>query len=120
MCYVNNVVLRSNTNTVPGAYFLSNSYVNRQKIYGRRQQKVPIYRPYNGTGNTVQFPFRSRLISVRLPFLSVFKPFPFCPKGSPSVLVNGPDCEIKCACSLIAQEGPLQFGDGDRARARAT
>ena len=27
-------------------------------------------------------PFRSRLISVQLPFLSVFKPFPFCPKGS--------------------------------------
>ena len=48
------------------------------------------------------FPFRSRLISVRLPFLSVFKPFPFCPTGSPSVLVNGPYGVIKHAQSLIA------------------
>ena len=70
--------------------------------YGRCQKKVPIYRLYNGTGNTVLFPFRSRLISVRLPFLSVFKPFPFYPKGSPSVLVNGLDGEIKSAWSLIA------------------
>ena len=30
----------------------------------------------------------SRLVSVRLPFLSIFKPFPFCPKGSPSVRRN--------------------------------
>ena len=81
-------------------------------------KKVPIYRLYNGTGNTVPFPFR--LISVRLPFLSVFKTFPFCPKGSPSVLVNGPDGEIKCAWSLVAQEGLQQFGDHDRTRARAT
>ena len=83
-------------------------------------KKVPIYRPYNGTGNSVTFPFRSRLISVRLPFLSVFKPFPFCPKSSPSVLVNGPDGVIKHAQSLIAQEGSRQFSDRDRARARAT
>ena len=47
-------------------------------------------------------PFRSRLISVQLPFLSVFKPFPFCPTGSPSVLVNGPYGVIKHAQSLIA------------------
>ena len=89
-------------------------------IYGRRQKKVPIYRPYNGTGNSVPFPFRSRLISVRLPFLSVFKPFSFFPKGSPSVLVNGPDGVIKHAQSLIAQEGTRQFSDRDRARARAS
>ena len=90
-------------------------------IYGRRQKKkVPIYCPYNGTGNTVPFPFRSRLISVRLPFLSVFKPFPFCPKGSLSVLVNGPDGVIKHAQSLITQEGSPQFSDRDRARVRAT
>ena len=63
------------------------------------KKKVPIYRPYNGTGNSVPFPFRSRLISVRLPFLSVFKPFPFCSTGSPSVLVNS---VIKHAQSLIA------------------
>ena len=45
-------------------------------------KKVPIYRPYNGTGNFVPFPFHSRLISVRLPFLSVFKPFPFLPRAA--------------------------------------
>ena len=83
-------------------------------------KKVPIYRPYNGTGNSVPFPFCSRLISVQLPFLSVFKPFPFSPKSSPSVLVNGPDGVIKHAQSLIAQEGSRQFSDRDRARARAT
>ena len=83
-------------------------------------KKVSIYRLYNRTGNTVPFSFHSRLISVRLLFLSVFKPFPFCPKGSPSVLVNGPDGEIKSAWSLIAQEGLRQFGDRDRARTRAT
>ena len=63
------------------------------------------------------FPFRSRLISVRFLFLSVFKPFPFCPKGSPSVLENSPDGEIKRAWSLIAQEGSRQFSDRDRAKA---
>ena len=83
-------------------------------------KKVTIYRPYNGTGNTVPFPFHSRLISVRLPFLSVFKPFPFCPKGSSSILVNGPNGVIKHAQSLIAQEGSRQFSDRDRARASAT
>ena len=73
-------------------------------MYGRHKKKVPIYRPYNGTGNTVTFPFRSRLISVRLLFLSIFKPFPFCPKGSSLVLVNDPDGEIKQVWSLLAQE----------------
>ena len=57
---------------------------------------------------------------MRLRFSSIFKPFPFCPKGSPSVQVNGPDGEIKCAQSLIPQEGLQQFSDHDRARARAT
>ena len=73
-------------------------------MYGRRQIFFSICRPYNGTGNTVPFPFHSRLISVRLVFLSVLKPFPFCPKGSSSVLVNGSDGKIKRAWSLIAQE----------------
>ena len=36
--------------------------------YSRRQKKVPIYGPYNGTGNPVPFPFRFHLISVWLPF----------------------------------------------------
>ena len=73
-------------------------------MYGRHQKFCSICRPYNGTGNTVPFPFRSRLISVLLVFLSVFKPFPFCPKGSSSVLVNDPDGEIKRVWSLLAQE----------------
>ena len=73
-------------------------------MYGRRQKNVSICRPYNGTGKTVPFPFRSRLISVRLVFLSVLKLFPFCPKGSSSVLVNDPDVEIKRAWFLLAQE----------------
>ena len=73
-------------------------------MYGRRQKNVSICRPYNGTGNIVPFPFRSRLISVLLVFLSVLKPFPFCPKGSSSVLVNDPDGEIKRAWFLLAQE----------------
>ena len=73
-------------------------------MYGRRQKNVSIYRPYNGTGNTVPFLFRSRLISMRLVFLSVFKPFPFCPKGISYVLVNDPGGEIKRAWSLLAQE----------------
>ena len=72
------------------------------ETYGRHQKKVPISRPYNGTGNSVPFPFRSCLISVRLPFLSVFKSFPFCPTGSPSVQLNGPYGVIKHAQSLIA------------------
>ena len=63
-----------------------------RSTYGRRKKNLPICR------------FRSRLISVRLPFLSVFKPFMFCPKGSSSVLVNGPDNVIKHAQSLIVQE----------------
>ena len=37
-------------------------------VYSRHQKKVYISRPYNGTGNPVPFPLRSRLISVRLPF----------------------------------------------------
>ena len=73
-------------------------------MYGTRPKNVSICRPYNGTGNTVPFPFRSRLISVRLVFLSVLKPFPFCPKGSSSVLVNDQDGEIKRAWSLIVLE----------------
>ena len=43
-------------------------YTYIQYMYSRHQKKVPISRPYNGTGNSVLFPFRSRLISVRLPF----------------------------------------------------
>ena len=50
------------------------------------KKKFPISRLYNGTGNSVQVPFNFRAVA----FLSVFKPFSFCPKVSPSVLVNGP------------------------------
>ena len=70
---------------------------------GRRKKIFP-FAVRTKTGNTVLFPFRSRLISVPLVFLSIFKPFPFCPKGSSSVLVNTPDGEIKRAWSLLAQE----------------
>ena len=73
-------------------------------MYGRRQKNFSFCHPYNGRVNTVPFPFRSLLISVLLVFLSVFKPFPFCPKGSSSVLVNDPDGEIKRAWSLLEQE----------------
>ena len=69
--------------------------------YTEASKKVPIYHPYNGTGNTVPFPFRSLLITVRLPFSSVFNPFPFCPTGSPSVQVHGLDGVIECVQSLI-------------------
>ena len=58
-------------------------------------KKVPISRPYNGTGNPVPFPFNFRAVAV-------LKRFPFCPTGSPSVLVNGPYGVIKHAQSLIA------------------
>ena len=82
----------------PDLRYPSQSSIFSRYIYSRRQNKVPISRPYNGTGNS----FCSRLISVRLPFLSVFKPFLFCPTGSPSVQVNGPYNVIKHAQSLIA------------------
>ena len=63
--------------------------------YSRHKKKVHISRPYNGTGNPVPFPFNFRAVAV-------LKPFPFCPTGSPSVLVNGPYVVIKHAQSLIA------------------
>ena len=68
------------------------------------RQKVPIYRPYNGMGNIVPFPFRSRLISVLFTVLVHFQTVPVLFQGQPSVLVNGPDVKIKQAWSLIAQE----------------
>ena len=78
--------------------------------------------PFTGrtTGPAIPCRFRSRLISVRLPFLSVLTPFPFCPKGSPSVQVNGLDDRIKRAWSLITHKGSRQVSDRDRARARGT
>ena len=42
-------------------------------MYGRRQKKKSIYRPYNGTGNTVPFPFRVVAVLVHfqtIPILS--------------------------------------------------
>ena len=73
-------------------------------MYGRRQKKVPIYRPDKGTGNTVSFTFRSHLISVRVAVLVHFQTILVLFEGQPSVLVNGPDGKIKRAWSLIAQE----------------
>ena len=61
--------------------------------------------------------------AIPVPFLVAllvrFQTFPFCPKGSPSVQVNGLDGRIKRTQSLIAQKGSRQFSDCDRARARA-
>ena len=74
-----------------------NSYKAPIEGYSRHQKKVPISRPYNGTGNSVLFPFPFNFRAV-----AVFKPFPFCPTGSLSVLVNGPYGVIKYAQSLIA------------------
>ena len=34
-------------------------------LYGRRQKKVPISRPYNGTGNPVPFPFNFRAVAAQ-------------------------------------------------------
>ena len=88
-------------------------------MYGRRQKKFPF--TVRTTGRAI--PFRFHLISVRLPFLSVFKPFLFCPKGSPSVLVNDSsvivtelDQELP---SMVIEhhKGSQQFSDRDRARA---
>ena len=73
------------------------TYCNKM-MYGRRHFFSP-FAVCTKTGNTVLFPFRSHLISVLLVFLSVFKPFPFCPKGSSSVLVYGSDSKIKRAWS---------------------
>ena len=64
----------------------------------------------------VPFPFNFRAVAVLVRFQTV----PVLSQGQPSVLVNGPDGEIKRAWSLIAQEGSRQFGERDRARARAT
>ena len=40
-------------------------------MYGRRKKKVPIYRPYNGTGNSVTFPFNFRAVAVFVRFQTV-------------------------------------------------
>ena len=40
-------------------------------MYGRRQKKVPISRPYNGTGNPVPFPFNFRAVAVLVRFQTV-------------------------------------------------
>ena len=40
-------------------------------MYGRRQKKVPIYHPYNGTGNSVPFPFNFRAVAVLVRFQTV-------------------------------------------------
>ena len=49
---------------VPAAVYFMNS---------RRQKKVPIYRPYYGTGNPIPFPFNFRPVAVQSPF--IFNPF---------------------------------------------
>ena len=44
-----------------------------RSTYSMRQKKVPIYRPYYGTGNPVPFPFNFRPVAIQSPF--VFNPF---------------------------------------------
>ena len=42
-------------------------------------KKVPIYRPYNGTGNSVPFPFNFRAVAVLVRFQTV----PVLSQGQP-------------------------------------
>ena len=87
------------------------------RMYCRRQTKVPIYRPYNGTGNSVLFPFNFRAVVVLVHFQTI----PILSQGQPVRSAERPPYGvIKHAQSLIAQEGSRQFSDHDRARARAT
>ena len=65
---------------------------------------------------SVPFPFNFHAVAVIVRFQTV----PVLSQGSTSILVNGPDGKIKRAWSLIAQECSRQFGDRDRARAKAT
>ena len=94
-------------------------------------KKNPIYRPYNGTGNTVQFPFNFRAVAVLVRFQTV----PVLSQVHPVRTGERPEGEIKRAWSLIAQngltelerelpstvieqqKGSRQFSDRDRARA---
>ena len=76
-------VIRSEKGTTTTFELFFEGHSTDSTIYSRHQKKVPISRPYNGTGNPVPFPFNFRAVAV-------LKPFPFCPTGSPSVLVNGP------------------------------
>ena len=59
-------------------------------MYCRRQKKFQF--TVRTTGRAILF--LSCLISVQLLFLSIFKPFPFCLKGSSSNLVYGSDAKI--------------------------
>ena len=63
-------------------------------IYGRRKKKVPISRPYNGTGISVPFPFNFRAVAVLVRFQTV-------PVLSHGQLVHSGGV-IKHAQSLIA------------------
>ena len=40
-------------------------------VYTVGVKKVPIYRPYNGTGKTVPFPFNFRAVAVLVRFQTV-------------------------------------------------
>ena len=45
--------------------------ISEHFMYGRCQKKVPIYRPYNGTGDSVPFPFNFRAVAVLVRFQTV-------------------------------------------------
>ena len=74
-------------------------------MYGRHQKKFAIYRPYNGTGNSVPFPFNFREVAVLVRFQTV----------------SHTELERELPSMVIEQQnGSRQFSDRDRARARAT
>ena len=53
--------------------------------------KKSFHFPYNGTGNTVPFPFHSRLNFRAVGVLVRFQTVSILSQGSSSVLVYGPD-----------------------------
>ena len=67
-------------------------------MYGRRQKKVAISRPYNGTGNPVPFPFNFHAVAVLVRFQTV----PVLSHGQPVRSGERPVGVIKHAQSLIA------------------
>ena len=50
-----------------------------KSCFEKASKKVPIYRPYNGTGNSVLFPFNFRVVAVLVRFQTV----PVLSQGQP-------------------------------------
>ena len=62
-------------------------------MYGWRQKKVPIYRPYNGMGNIVPFPFRSRFNFRAVAVLVHFQTVPVLSQGQLVRSSERPGCQ---------------------------